>query len=497
MTDLFRFAQLQSYALAGGGAVAGATSITLKSMTDIDGNALSMAGTFGSIGFGTLEPGNGTLEEQISFTGLTNNTNGTVTLTGISTVLFVYPYTQSSGLAKTHAGSTTFVISNTSGFYDKLTSKSDDETITGLWDFPSGANNPTIGNGSYVAPTLDTQIATKKYVDNVAIAGAPDASNTTKGITKLSVAAVVPGNPIAVGDNDTRVPTQTEADALVGTSGTPSSSNKYVTNNDTATSGASKVLRLDGSGKIPALDGSQITNIPKATDIQTFTSTGAGTWTKPTTGTPIKVLVQVWGSGGSGASVAGNSGGGGGGGYSERWFAAAALSATESLNVAAGGAAQSGNVAGNDGNSSTFSSSLKLVTAGGGQGGQENSAGNACAGGLGGGNFGPGDPATPVSGVGVSGSTGGNGLLGGAGGGVTAGNGGQAGGKGYLGGGGGGGGGTGFGSGGTSIVAGAGGAGATSGSATAGTQPGGGGGGSNGGTSGKGGDGQIIVTTFF
>lgn len=191
MTDNFRFAQLQSYALAGGGAVAGATSITLKSMTDIDGNALSMAGTFGAIGFGTLEPGNGALEEQISFTGLTNNANGTTTLSGVSSVTFVYPYTQTSGLAKTHAGSTTFVISNTSGFYDKLTSKSDDETITGLWDFPSGVNNPTIGAGSYVAPTLDTQIATKKYVDDVAVSGAPNANTTTKGIVQEATQAQV------------------------------------------------------------------------------------------------------------------------------------------------------------------------------------------------------------------------------------------------------------------------------------------------------------------
>jgi hypothetical protein len=50
-------------------------------------------------------------------------------------------------------------------------------------------------------------LATKAYVDGVAIAGAPDSSATVKGITKLSVAPVSGANPIAVGDNDTRVPT--------------------------------------------------------------------------------------------------------------------------------------------------------------------------------------------------------------------------------------------------------------------------------------------------
>lgn len=43
-----------------------------------------------------------------------------------------------------------------------------------------------------------------------------DASSTVKGVTKLSVAAASATIPIAVGDNDTRVPTQGENDALVG-----------------------------------------------------------------------------------------------------------------------------------------------------------------------------------------------------------------------------------------------------------------------------------------
>lgn len=173
----FRTAQLQDYFLAGAGAVIGATSIILKSMLDIDGNALSMATDFGTIGYGTLEPGNGTLEEQISFSGLTNNSNGTVTLTGVKTVSFVYPYTETSGLAKTHAGSTTFVISNTSGFYNQFPAKQNDETITGQWTFSTFPITPSNS----------------------------DASTTVKGVTKLSTAPVSATSPIAVGDNDNRL----------------------------------------------------------------------------------------------------------------------------------------------------------------------------------------------------------------------------------------------------------------------------------------------------
>lgn len=50
-------------------------------------------------------------------------------------------------------------------------------------------------------------LATKAYVDGIAIAGSPDAAAGTKGITRLSVAPVSASIPIAVGNNDPRVPT--------------------------------------------------------------------------------------------------------------------------------------------------------------------------------------------------------------------------------------------------------------------------------------------------
>lgn len=132
------FLQVQSqaaYSLAGSGAVAGATSITLKSFESIDGVPLTMA-MFGTIGYGTLEPGNGAQEEQISFTGVSQNANGTATLSGVKTVLFVSPYTETSGLSKTHPGSSSFVISNTAGFYEQFGHLANDEVIAGFWEAP-------------------------------------------------------------------------------------------------------------------------------------------------------------------------------------------------------------------------------------------------------------------------------------------------------------------------------------------------------------------------
>lgn len=86
----------------------------------------------------------------------------------------------------------------------------------------------------------------------------PDSSTTVKGFVKMSTAPASATEPIAVGTNDARVPTTGENDALVGTAGTPSSTNKYVTNDDTGETGTSKVVRTKSTGK---LDNSIIANL--------------------------------------------------------------------------------------------------------------------------------------------------------------------------------------------------------------------------------------------
>ena len=197
-------------------------------------------------------------------------------------------------------------------------------------------------NGSTWAPTTTS---------------APDASTTVKGVAKMSVAPASASSPIAVGDNDPRVPTTGENDALVGTSGTPSSSNKYVTNDDTsATSSASKVARMDANGKIAE----SITYF----DYQLFTSNG--TWTKPTglTGNEV-VLVQAWGAGGGGGTATSSgsntsAGGGGGGSMVEHKFRASDLSSTVAVTIGTGGAAATA------GTNTTFGSYLTAYGGGAG-----------------------------------------------------------------------------------------------------------------------------------
>ena len=237
MADEFKFVQMQATTLAGAGATANDTSIILTSLKDPDGNLIAMT-DFGTIGFGTIEPNSGTNEEQISFTGVTQNGNGTATLTGVKTVLFVSPYTQTSGLAKTHAGGTTFVISNTSAFYDTMTSKNNDETITGLYTFVQA---PVMSASS--SPTLATQLVPKSYVDGVVLSGAPNMDLTTKGVAEEATAAEINAgtqaggtsaelavNPKFLKDSEyyTLRPTTNEKAALSAAS-TPTALNPYIT----------------------------------------------------------------------------------------------------------------------------------------------------------------------------------------------------------------------------------------------------------------------------
>lgn len=247
MADLRKFVQTQATTLSGSGVVLGATSIILSSLTDLEGNTLAIT-DFGTLGYGTIEPGTSSQEEAITFSGITQNANGTATLTGVKNQLGKAPYTQTAGLIRAHAGGSLFVLPNTAGFYDTLNGKDNDETITGKWTFPEGGSaNAPVSSSSYSAPTDDLEYASKKYVDDITVAGAPDMAVGTKGVAEEATEAEIDAatgagstgarlavNPstLATSIYGTQLPSSDQKAALAGTSGTPSTSNKYVTNDD-------------------------------------------------------------------------------------------------------------------------------------------------------------------------------------------------------------------------------------------------------------------------
>jgi microcystin-dependent protein len=94
-------------------------------------------------------------------------------------------------------------------------------------------------------PTLssDEELATKKYADDLAIAGVADASTTVKGASEEATQAEIDADTAAGGQGrlftnpstlatskyGTRLPSADEKAALAGNQGTPSSSNTFVT----------------------------------------------------------------------------------------------------------------------------------------------------------------------------------------------------------------------------------------------------------------------------
>lgn len=202
---------------------ASASSVVLASLEDRHGEAVTLA-TFGE--WGTIVVKSGDQWECIKFDGLVNNADGSVTLTVATNgrkILPVSPFTGSATGFDFIAGSDV-IVTNDGLIMSAFGNVENAQAWAEIQTFSQPPVVPTPVNG--------TDAANKDYVDGVALAGAPNASTSTKGVTKLSVAPVSPTAPIAVGDNDGRVPTQSENDALVGSSGTPSSSNKFVTQED-------------------------------------------------------------------------------------------------------------------------------------------------------------------------------------------------------------------------------------------------------------------------
>ncbi len=187
----------------------GATTATLTSGIDADGVQLPTA----TYGF-TIDRNNANKEYfTATLTGANLTAIKTVTRgTGAGT----------SGLVKTHRKGAEVIIS------DWVAMKRMLDILDNTSSFDSAT--PLGYDGTATISTAN-QLATKAYVDGVAIAGAADSSTTVKGITKMSVAPAIAASPIAVGDNDGRVPTQGENDALVGnnTDIAVGSGNKMVT----------------------------------------------------------------------------------------------------------------------------------------------------------------------------------------------------------------------------------------------------------------------------
>ena len=367
----------------------------------------------------------------------------------------------------------------------------------GTWATPGGGGSGTVNSGT-------SGYLTYYAATGTAVSGNANATISGGAVT-LGVQSTTAGSLVLANTNAGAFPTTIKSSA--------SATAAWSLTLPVTAGSSTNVLSTDGTGVTSWIAQGGAINV------QTFTTTGANTWTKPSGySASSRVLVQAWGGGGSGGKPATtyNGCGGGGGGYNEAWFTLSDLSATVTATVAAGGTAiTTASTNGNVGGTSSFGS---YISAYGGGGGTYAFGSSSYVGGGGGGQLsagGAGGPGSPVlgavsgpcvgyyapgygggiSGIADNGFTGFNhgGGGGGSAGGITSWGvggasvwGGGGGGASYL-----------ARAGGTSSFGGAGGAGAASGTAVTGSVPGGGGGGCVAtGTSGAGGAGKIIVTVF-
>lgn len=205
----------QNITLQGIGANAGDVSIILNPFSFKDGTTLSMS-MFGDKGFCTLDQGD-INEEEISFTGISVDSSLMITLSGILSYSPYYTpstFPSVSGLKYSHQGNVSVVFSNGPAGNFASINEIDNDLLS--------SNNAWTGTNSFNShlpsstqtPVNSTDLTTKQYVDDTAIAGAPNASTTVKGISKLSVTPASSTNPIAVGDNDPRMLSTAIANSL-------------------------------------------------------------------------------------------------------------------------------------------------------------------------------------------------------------------------------------------------------------------------------------------
>jgi microcystin-dependent protein len=198
----------------------GATSATLQSATDDDGNALPDGLYYFAI------DGDNSQKEYVKC-----SLAGTA-LTAISNIS--RQGGENTGFARAHRVGASVTLTD----FAQLKLLTD--LLTGNTDLDSAV--PLKYDGTALISD-DAQLATKKYADDLALSGAPNASVTVKGIVEEATQAEIDAdtaaggtaarlavNPstLATSKYGTRLPTANEKSALAGT-GTPSSTNKYVT----------------------------------------------------------------------------------------------------------------------------------------------------------------------------------------------------------------------------------------------------------------------------
>lgn len=171
----------------------GNSTLTLSSFKEpISNIPYTMTYLNSSIEYGTVEPQSNN-REFVSFTGITQNNDGTATLTGVSRGLASsYPFTASTTLALPHSGQSIFIISNSPAFYSQqflFANQLSTSTAVLIFSSTTPPRYDATGaqsTGTYIATT--SEFASVAYVNAVSFSGTTNATTAVKGIVQIGTA---------------------------------------------------------------------------------------------------------------------------------------------------------------------------------------------------------------------------------------------------------------------------------------------------------------------
>ena len=304
------------------------TTITLSSFTNRSGIKFTMSNTNTDIMYATVDPQSSN-SEFISFTGISQNANGSATLTGVTRGLSdFYPFTASSTLRQPHSGRAPFVLSDAPQVFNQYAVKQNDETITGDWQGPD--------------PENPQSYATRNYVDSAAFGGIGGASETATGTVQMATAAEAAAGTtngsvgrLALGSNlSTSTWTASTAEGNIIAAGSGGKISPFLIATST---GLFDNATLAGTTTVTATitySGGPTVFASSSIIAYTSSTTPSTTWTKPAN---LKYIVLELVAGGGSYAGGGNDGGAGAGGYCKKIIPAAALGSTETVVVGGGG----------------------------------------------------------------------------------------------------------------------------------------------------------------
>lgn len=178
----------KTYYLSGAGISSFQNTITLASFTLPDPNNTPIQSSmFSGTQYGVLEAQTSKTED-VTFTGVTQNGNGTATLTGVTRgISFYSPFVASTTLQLAHAGGATFILSNPAAFYAQFLTNTNSSSIYGTFTFSS--TSPPVYDADPIWANFSTQaLADVAYVNSVVAAGCANGSTTVKGCVQIATA---------------------------------------------------------------------------------------------------------------------------------------------------------------------------------------------------------------------------------------------------------------------------------------------------------------------